>query len=108
MRAYKPLIQFIAVAVGLYALWIFGYEMFIAPSGYVDRWVIDHTTVAARQVLEWLGYEAQIEGRNVFIPQMGGAWIGNSCNGIPLFALFTGFIIAYPAMWLRKLWFVPA
>ncbi len=36
-----------------------------------------------------------------------GVWIGEPCNGVKVFGLFSIFIIAFPGSWKKKLWFVP-
>jgi exosortase family protein XrtF len=45
--------------------------------------------------------------RVIGVDGTGGLWIGDNCNGIALFALFTGFIIAYPGNWKKKLVYIP-
>jgi len=45
--------------------------------------------------------------RTIGIDGTHGLWIGDPCNGLTLFALFTGFIIAYPGPLKKKLWFIP-
>jgi exosortase family protein XrtF len=45
--------------------------------------------------------------RTLGIDGTHGLWIGDPCNGITLFALFTGFVIAYPGPVKRKIWFIP-
>lgn len=34
--------------------------------------------------------------------------VGRPCNGLELFALFAGFVIAFPGSWKHKLWYIPA
>ncbi len=34
-------------------------------------------------------------------------WIGDPCNGISLFAVFSIFLLAYPGPWKHKAWFLP-
>ena len=36
-----------------------------------------------------------------------GVWIGEPCNGVKIFGLFTLFILAFPGSWKKKLWFIP-
>ena len=40
-------------------------------------------------------------------PYSHGVWIGEPCNGIKVFGLFTIFIITFKGKVLDKLWFVP-
>lgn len=36
-----------------------------------------------------------------------GVWVGDNCNGFKLFSVFSIFILAYPANWKSKIWFIP-
>lgn len=36
-----------------------------------------------------------------------GVWIGEPCNGVKVFGLFSLFILAFPGPWKKKLWFIP-
>jgi len=36
-----------------------------------------------------------------------GVWIGEPCNGIKVFGLFSIFIIAFEGSWKDKIWFIP-
>ena len=33
--------------------------------------------------------------------------VGPPCNGLILYALFGGFVVAFPGPWQRKLWYIP-
>jgi exosortase/archaeosortase family protein len=104
----NPVVRFLVIALSLIVGWVLLYEFWISPAGALDSWVISKTTVPSMYLLHHLGFDAHIEGQNVFVPDMGGAFIGNECNGLPLFALFAGFVLAYPGPWKVKLWFIPA
>ena len=45
--------------------------------------------------------------RVIGIDGSGGLWIGDNCNGIALFGLFSGFIIAFPGKWWKKIIYIP-
>ena len=36
-----------------------------------------------------------------------GVWIGEPCNGVKIFGLFTIFIISFNGSWTNKLWYIP-
>ena len=36
-----------------------------------------------------------------------GLWVGAPCNGLSLFAMFTGFIVAFKGKNKHKLWYIP-
>ena len=40
-------------------------------------------------------------------PFSHGVWIGEPCNGIKIFGLFTIFIISFKGKWSKKIWFIP-
>jgi exosortase family protein XrtF len=105
----NPIIRFFLSVLAVYIGWYLLYNLWLHPEGTIDLFVIDITVAASKWILELLGY-AVFTGsdRLIGIDGTGGLWIGDNCNGIALFALFTGFIIAYPGNWKRKLVFIPA
>lgn len=63
-------------------------------------------------LLQLFGYQLipdshDVSIRTIGIDGTGGIWIGDPCNGLTLFSLFTGFVIAYPGSAIKKLWFIP-
>ena len=40
-------------------------------------------------------------------PFSHGVWIGEPCNGIKIFGLFSIFIISFDGSWSKKLWYIP-
>lgn len=107
-----PLYQFLLKGLGLYAAWYVLYERWLHPLGSLDRMVIRSLEQASYFVLEKLGYstlaESHVENiRTIGIDGTHGLWIGDPCNGLTLFALFTGFVIAFPGPLKKKLWFIP-
>lgn len=106
VKAYQhPVFIFLLKAALLYGLWFLLYDLWLV--GLIDNWVIQNSIYFTGKLLTVLGHEMYTHGRVVGLTEFSGLWIGNSCNGVPLFALFSGFIIAYPGQWLRKLWFIP-
>lgn len=106
----RAIALFLLKAVALYILWFISYDFFIAPAGKADEWL--NATVAHHSagILSLLGFEGStvpgaaqtvicIQGR-----EMVG--VGNPCNGMELFALFTGFVICFPGPWKHKWWFI--
>ncbi|WKZ66652.1 MAG: archaeosortase/exosortase family protein [Flavobacteriales bacterium] len=108
-----PLTRFLVVGIGLYLGWLLLFHQVIHPWGWLDRTVINGLVALASLLLTALGYELLPEPRvdlERYIGVQGGThlWIGDPCNGIPLFAVFTIFIIAFPGPWRHKAWFIPA
>ena len=99
-------------AVLLYTGWYLVYQEWLKHTTKIDLAVIKNLESSAAFALNLLGYtlieESEIESiRTIGIDGTHGLWIGDPCNGIILFALFTGFVLAYPGPWKKKLWFIP-
>jgi exosortase family protein XrtF len=105
----NPIIAFLLKALLLYTAWFFIYEMWLHPRQTLDIFVIDLSIRPSKYILELLGYGVFTGlDRLIGIDGFPGLWVGDNCNGIALFALFSGFIIAYPGPWKKKLVFIPA
>ena len=108
-----PLFRFFALSAALFTGWYLLYSLLLKPNGALDHWVIDQVIAWATAILRILGYRLIPEPANVeqirTIGVEGGhlLWIGDPCNGVGLFAVFSLFIIAYPGPWRHKLWFIP-
>lgn len=104
----EPIVKFLAIGFALYIGWLALYEWWIHPAQWVDGFVIDNTIASSRKILGWLGYVTEVDG-NRFMRIVGtpGLFIGDSCNGISLFALFSIFIIAFPGKIVSKIIFIP-
>lgn len=109
----NPVTLFLIKAFGLFTIWYLVYELWLHPAGWFDTLIIDNIIYLSAKLLTFLGY-ALIQGlggenmRTIGIDGTHGLWVGDACNGITLFALFAGFVIAYPGPVKRKLWFIPA
>jgi exosortase family protein XrtF len=108
-----PVLRFLAIAGLLFLGWQLLYHGVLHPWGGLDRWVINGLVGLASVLLVALGYEMLPEPRidlERYIGVQGGShlWIGDPCDGIPLFAVFAIFIIAFPGPLRHKLWFIPA
>ena len=109
----NKLYRFITYAVLLYLLWLVVYEFWLHPLGFIDRAVIDNIIWISGGLIEFLGFELIGEFpfdegiRTIGIDGTHGVWVGDPCNGITLFSLFMGFVLAYPGPIKSKLWFIP-
>lgn len=101
---YRFLIQFALLSL----IWYFCYYFILQPYSPIDNWVIDATLSVSKKILSILGHSVFVEGRVIRIAGTSGLWVGDSCNAISLFALFSGFIIAFPGPIQSKIWFIPA
>ena len=92
----NPTIRFLIIVFGLYTCWYFLYKTVIQPLQFVDMFVINTTISISKWILELFNYTVFTGTERVIgVDGTGGLWIGDNCNGITLFALFTWFIVAY-------------
>ncbi len=104
-----PIIRFLFLGISLFVLWFAVYEWWLHPLEWVDKAVIKNTINVSTTLLQWMGYEVESMGeRLIGIRGTPGLFIGDSCNGINLFALYSIFIISFPGKLLSKFIFIPA
>ncbi len=109
----NPLFRFVVFAFSLYIFWFLIYDNWLQPNRTIDTWVIVSIIDHVGLVLKLFGFESGSssyygpEIRTIGIVGSDEVWIGDSCNGIKLFALFTGFVLAYPGSIIKKLWYIP-
>lgn len=104
----QPVYRFLLYLLLFYSGWYILYNLWLHPDGTLDLYVIDLTINISKSILEALGYLVFTGTERVIgVDGTGGLWIGDNCNGISLFALFSGFIIAYPGNWKKKLLYIP-
>ena len=108
-RIFTPANLFVLKCLGLYFLWQILYEFYLHQNSPVDDWVVNSLVSASDFILQKFGY-VTFRGakRLIGIDATSGLWIGDPCNGLTLFALFTGFIIAFPGPIKHKAWFIPS
>lgn len=102
--------RFVGVAGALLLLWFFGYEQHLAVDGRLDQALCSQIARAGAGVLRGLGFEARAGGTHSQMLYLGGqaaVWVGPPCNGLVLYALFGGFVLAYPGPLRHKLWYLP-
>lgn len=109
----NKLVRFILTSFFLFVTWFLLYDLWLHPSGLVDTFIINIIVDNSDWLLRLIGYTTiptALFGesiRTVGIDGSHGVWIGDPCNGLTLFALFSGFVIAYPGPILNKLWYIP-
>ena len=95
----------------MYLLWFFGYEQWLALDGRLDTALCANIARASARMLRGAGFDAAVALKNIYLLLMSGhpaVIVGIPCNGLVLYALFGGFVLAFPGPWQRKLWFIPA
>ncbi|WP_071884519.1 exosortase X [Hymenobacter sp. APR13] len=102
--------RFLLLAVGMYLVWFFGYEQWLRDANQLDPALSRNIAQASTWLLQALGFPASLNASSpqlLLIEQKPAVFVGNPCNGLVLYALFTGFVLAYPGPVVRKLWFIP-
>ncbi|WP_348533730.1 exosortase X [Hymenobacter nitidus] len=102
--------RFLLLAIAFYALWFFGYERGLALDGRLDALLSANITAASSATLRALGFDTSVHGLDPYLLLLNSqpaVHVGHPCNGLVLYALFAGFVLAFPGPWARKLWFIP-
>jgi exosortase family protein XrtF len=107
----NPLYRFLSTAAVLFIIWVFAYEYWIYDS-WLDQASIDNLTWISSSLLELFNFELIAEYdptafRTIGIDGTGGLWIGNECDGLYLFAIFSIVLVSFPGNWKQKSWFIP-
>jgi len=97
------------VAAGLYLLWQVSYEGYIKPDGRFDAWLATHVAAGGAGLLRLLGFAATAAPGSVVLmmDNLPAVRVGAACDGLVLYVLFSGFILAFPGPLRPKLWFIP-
>lgn len=108
----KALIRFLVSALIFYLGWYVLYVLWLHPWKKLDIAVINSLISISSSILSFLNYPLidfpyDENIRTIGIDGSHGLWVGDPCNGITLFALFTGFIVAFPGNIKWKLIFIP-
>lgn len=101
---YRFLLFFALAALA----WFMLYNYWIKPYTGLDMAVVDLTLAFSKKTLTLLGHTTFVEGRLIRIAGTSGLWVGDNCNAIALFALFSGFILCFPGNVRSKIWYIPA
>jgi exosortase family protein XrtF len=108
VKDQKRVILFIASAIGLYLAWYVVYDFWLKPDGRLDQGLTVNVAQTGAKLLQGLGYDAHVEQQSrIFIGQKSVIRINHPCNGLELYALFTGFVLIYPGAWKKKILFIP-
>ncbi len=103
--------RFLLTAALLYVAWYLFYTRLIHGGGWgysLDAALCRHIAEASAGTLRLMGYDSLAKGTFLYLKGWHVVSVGWQCDGLPVMALFAGFIIAYPGPWRAKLWFIPA
>lgn len=110
----RELIKFLIKALLLFVLWKL-FELHPLKTK-IDAIIINSLTLSSRYILSDVLNIPTVIDKSFFesdtldvirILDSGEVRIGSNCAGLDLFALFAGFIFAFPGKWRNKLWYIP-
>lgn len=115
---FNSSIKFISLFIPLIILWFFFYHYIYKIDQLLNiNSLIYFSTILSQQsnfILELLGFNSvtELHGDMIVSKITGlefshGVWIGEPCNGIKVFGLFSIFIISYRGKLLNKLIYIP-
>ena len=122
LKLANPYIRFILLFTILIFIWftfyhfIYKFNILFSNDNSIDFLNSISITLANQSnfLLNIFGYETLLEIQNeiVITKIIGndfdhGVWIGEPCNGVKLFGVFSIFIIAFPGNIKNKLWYIP-
>ena len=105
-----PLLRFAIVAIILYLAWFFGYEHYIFPDERLDNILTHNIAAQAAGILRLAGFDSTVSPtipNLILFAQQPIVAIAPYCDGMVLYALFSGFVLAFPSSSIHKLWFIP-
>ena len=122
LKLSNPYIRFILLFTILIFIWftfyhfIYKFNILLSQDHSIDL-LNSISIILANQsnfLLNIFGYETLLEVHNnmVVTKIIGnefdhGVWIGEPCNGVKIFGVFSIFIIAFPGNIKNKLWYIP-
>lgn len=109
----NPIVKKFLIRAGIvYVGWLIIYHAVIIPDGRLNKFLTDQVSAGTVIGLELLGYETDFKVVNnnnmVYIDGQAVVLVADACNGLELFALYTGFLLAFPGRWQYKAIFIPA
>lgn len=120
MDLKKPELNFLFVFIPLILLWFFFYHYLYKIDNYLNLKIdllTSFSSILSNQsnfLLSFFKFRTTTELHGDLVitkildyPYTHGVWIGEPCNGIKVFGLFTIFIVAFKGKVLNKLWFIP-
>jgi exosortase family protein XrtF len=105
----KAVAQFVATAFGIYIAWYIFHDFYLVPqTDFVEK-LINLETAQSAYLLQKLPLSNEFgsSGSVIICNGRKALRVGAECNGLVLFALFSGFLLAYPGNWKTKAWFIP-
>lgn len=116
----KPEFKFLLYFIPLITFWFFFYHYLYKLDDFLNFKIDLLTTFSellsyqSNFLLSLFNFETSTEIQGDMIitkildyPYNHGVWIGEPCNGIKVFGLFSIFVIAFKGRIINKMWFIP-
>ncbi len=108
MKANKFIIFFLLKATGLYLLWFLIYDLWLKKVGLLDDLIVDNIVYVVYKILSGFNYVVHIDHHDIgLLNPASNVTIANSCGGLEMLTLFSGFVIIFEGSWKNKIWFIP-
>jgi exosortase family protein XrtF len=109
-KPYQGVILFLGKVLLLYFGWnlLYAHVMEGSSFSHLVTTILTKTSVA---LLSVAGFALAYNCDNMCViafQENSTVFIGEPCNAVDFFGLFTCFVIAYPARFWSKVWFIPA
>lgn len=107
----NPIFLFFLKFFVLYVAWYFIYDVWLHPKKTIDLWMANNLVDGVKVLLKAFDYQLinfanlDREYRAIGIDGSNGVYVGDNCNGLSLFAIYIGFIIAFSGKLLPKIVF---
>jgi exosortase/archaeosortase family protein len=106
----RQLWRFGLVCGGLLLLWVVGSAYGLGVASPLDDLLCRQLAAGSVWGLRALGWQAGVAAATPNLLLLNGAptvVVGAPCDGLVLYALLVGFVLAYPGSNQRRLWFIP-
>ena len=115
----NPSSRFLVLFIPLVIIWFISYHLIygITFTNVEHDILTSFSAILAKQanfLLELLGFETSVEIHGDMVVSkilkyqyQHGVWIGEPCNGIKIFGVFSIFILCLGSRWIYKLLFIP-
>ena len=115
----NPSSRFLVLFIPLIIIWFISYHLFynITIANTEHDILTSFSVQLAKQanlLLDSLGFETSVEIHGDMVVSkilkyqyQHGVWIGEPCNGIKIFGVFSIFIFCLTSKWINKLLFIP-
>ncbi len=102
--------RFGVLCVAFVALWVVGSAYGVGTDSAFDMVLCHQLAAASAWGLRVLGWDASTDIVRPSLLMLDGrpsVIVGAPCDGLVLYALLAGFVLAYPGPTRRRLWFIP-